>query len=482
MKRICFYVAAVFCGLTMTTSCTKENLTGLSGNALEIFAEKSGTKTTVNGTTVKWEDGDEVWVNNAIGTVTENNGHWYAEGPFSTDNDFNVFYPATLATATGAENLSDATATVVFPSRYASSFDGNDQEISLPMAARSTGGTTGVTLKHLSAAINLEVTNNTGSLLLIDSVSISSANVNLCGQASVDLTGADPIVAATGTGDETVTVYFTTPVSIDNDDSKTLQVPMIPSTSDLGDLTVKVYSHDTLASLSIQYLTFTKSKSGAPSLGRNAVASLPVSMTTNGSEMTSHILGAFSVSATKKVYFSMGNLQYKKGETFPWRFALNQYDRMEVNGTWDTSTWVGLFGWGTWTGDTPNPLNTSTHDHDYQWNSDDFVKEAELANVSQRGFDWRTLSGDEFEFVVDKRSCGFRFAKAKVHDVEGLILFPDGFSLPAGVTTLVAKNQKKMLSPKIPSPPTIGACWRRSVASSSLLSVPVKKSLSKKWA
>ncbi|MBQ7631413.1 MAG: hypothetical protein IJS82_01440 [Paludibacteraceae bacterium] len=58
--------------------------------------------------------------------------------------------------------------------------------------------------------------------------------------------------------------------------------------------------------------------------------------------------GEFSVSATKKVHFSQGNLQYQ-ATTNTWRFADNQYTRCKTNGyiAEDYDGWIDLFGWGT---------------------------------------------------------------------------------------------------------------------------------------
>lgn len=59
--------------------------------------------------------------------------------------------------------------------------------------------------------------------------------------------------------------------------------------------------------------------------------------------------GLFSVSATKKVYFSKGNLQYQ-ASTNTWRFATNQWDRIGSGNSSISSSysgWIDLFGWGT---------------------------------------------------------------------------------------------------------------------------------------
>ena len=89
--------------------------------------------------------------------------------------------------------------------------------------------------------------------------------------------------------------------------------------------------------------------------------------------------GLFSVSATKQVHFSQGNLQYQ-ASTNTWRFAEHQYDYVgtqtadycgfyggNVSGSDNrniSSTyngWIDLFGWGTGS----NPTLSSTSFEDY---------------------------------------------------------------------------------------------------------------------
>lgn len=59
--------------------------------------------------------------------------------------------------------------------------------------------------------------------------------------------------------------------------------------------------------------------------------------------------GEFSVSATKKVHFSQGNLQYQ-ASTKTWRFAEHQYDYIGSANSQISSSytgWIDLFGYGT---------------------------------------------------------------------------------------------------------------------------------------
>ena len=134
--------------------------------------------------------------------------------------------------------------------------------------------------------------------------------------------------------------------------------------------------------------------------------------------------GRFSVSETQKVHFAPGNLQYKNGI---WRFAEHQYDIAQTsNGEWNTSDWIDLFGWGTWTGSSPNPYITSEDNVNYTFDPADF--QGTVAGYESRT--WRTPTKDEWTYVFDTRSTpsGIRFAKAQVNEVNGVILLPDDWN------------------------------------------------------
>lgn len=396
-------ITTMLCGVAMMSGCTKDDADGLPDGSIEIFAEGSGsgTKTTVNGTSVKWVAGDKVWINGNEGTVTQGDGnHWYAAGSFTTSSDFNSFYPDIIATAEGAGNLTTTSATVVFPSRYASSFDGDNQVLSLPMAARSVAEAKGVQFKHLSAGINVNVKNTftNDTVLYLDSVSVTSGSVNLCGQASVGLSTSDvPTVSATGTGSKTVTVYFSSPVALAVNAGKTVQVPVIPSSTDLGTVTIRVYTHlAPVAYGSMEVFTFEKSKTSFGALGRNEVKSSPeIGIVRGGANVTPSVKGAFSVSSTTRVSFSQGNL-LQDGET--WEFATNQYD----NGV--------LFTWN-----------------------------SESRTIG--GATWRMMTSTEWDYLLFGRS-GPRFAKARLMDEhQGVILLPDHYVHPAGLAAIEGVNE-----------------------------------------
>ncbi len=150
----------------------------------------------------------------------------------------------------------------------------------------------------------------------------------------------------------------------------------------------------------------------------------PVSFKTKEQPPTGAVNGKFSISGTKQVWFSQGNLQYR-ASTNKWRFAESQLDYIGSNNSNISSTysgWIDLFGWGT--GD--NPTNSSIYVSDYNSNFADWGNKpiTNGGNVANR---WRTLTYEEWSFLMYDRTTlsGIRFAKAKINGVEGVIILPD---------------------------------------------------------
>lgn len=130
--------------------------------------------------------------------------------------------------------------------------------------------------------------------------------------------------------------------------------------------------------------------------------------------------GLYSVSATKKVRFSKGNLQYKDGEG--WRFAEHQYGCVDYHGTWDPAEWIDLFCFGKW-GRGQNPIETIGP---FEW-IDDF------SGTIDGQSDWRTTTIDEWKYLLQERAdASQKHAAATVNEVHGLVLLPDNWTLPTG--------------------------------------------------
>ena len=135
--------------------------------------------------------------------------------------------------------------------------------------------------------------------------------------------------------------------------------------------------------------------------------------------------GFFSVSDTKQVKFSQGNLQYQ-ASTNTWRFAENQYDYVG-NGNKNISStysgWIDLFGWGT--GD--NPTNASENYEDYPTFVDWGVNK--ISNGGNRDGMWRILTLDEWNYLFNGRDrANALWGEATINDgFKGLVILPDNW-------------------------------------------------------
>ena len=131
--------------------------------------------------------------------------------------------------------------------------------------------------------------------------------------------------------------------------------------------------------------------------------------------------GEFSVSASEKVHFSQGNLQYQ-ASTQTWRFAESQYDIIGSNNTnisASYSGWIDLFGWGTGN----NPTNTSMSSSSYSTFTNWGVNE--ISNSNQ----WRTLTMDEWVYLFYGRpDAAHLFGMGSVNGINGTILLPDDWA------------------------------------------------------
>ena len=148
------------------------------------------------------------------------------------------------------------------------------------------------------------------------------------------------------------------------------------------------------------------------------------------------LLGAFSVSGTKQVYFSQGNLQYNQASNI-WRLAPNQTDWMGLNnlemGNSSFNDWVDLFSWSLGTANNygATPINDSV-----AYVNKDFVDWGNLISGS-----WRTLSNDEWQYLLNGRAdANDKWGMAKVGDTLGMILLPDVWTSPEGVTFVAGSS------------------------------------------
>ena len=170
-----------------------------------------------------------------------------------------------------------------------------------------------------------------------------------------------------------------------------------------------------------------------------------------GSDGDGVLPGSFSVSATRQVRFSQGNLQYKASNN-TWRFAEYQYEYVgNANSNISSSYngWIDLFGWGTsgWNSGAGcyEPWSTSTSWMDYYpggsssigltgaYAGADWAWYNAIRNGGNTAHWWRTLTHDEWDYLLNTRAdAASKRGTGNIDGVGGLIILPDSWTLPMG--------------------------------------------------
>lgn len=178
--------------------------------------------------------------------------------------------------------------------------------------------------------------------------------------------------------------------------------------------------------------------------------------------------GEFSISATEKVHFSKGQLQYNPtldthlcadGTTKPgtWRFSDHQYDfvgnsslgnvyynnvKCNINNASATYPgWMDMFCWGAsgykgiqpWAPNRPSTTTLYGDNAYYDWG----VYNA-ISNGGNKPGMWRTLKNAEWNYMLKTRTNATNLnVPANVADVNGLILLPDNWVMPSGINLVM---------------------------------------------
>lgn len=341
---------------------------------------------------------------------------------YDENRDFFAVYPGDYAIV-DAVNYGNATLKINYPGVYKITSLSNTNYAPVPMIATNAPGGT-LSFKHIGALIRVTVKDvppTTKSLNVVFEKKVT-------GPFIVDL--ADPSNPYVETEDGSMTnttVTFDLPSALTTMRDVVLNIPV--PTGNVGAFYVEAYNEGDL-------LMRTRQTSGvtmARKQGRKAMASLPVFTTLSGT----------------KVVFSPGNLRAGTtdgGSSWDWSFAAPQYvvvGNAPGNNSVTTSSGlistpngtVDLFGWST--ASTHFGIHQSSAASTY---SGDFLDWGANEIGPYAADTWRTLGVTEWNSLLKSRDASTvgttpnaRYAKAKVNDVPGVILFPDQYTHPTGV-------------------------------------------------
>ena len=145
--------------------------------------------------------------------------------------------------------------------------------------------------------------------------------------------------------------------------------------------------------------------------------------------------GTFSVSDNTYVFFSNGNLQYNC-KTKRWRFASNEWDRLgykNSNSPYAGGEWYDLFPYGATGYNDTNPTYSGVKGFNISETNYDWGKFCFIDNGN--GYSWRTLTEKEIRYLFEIRPQAKQlYSIGTVNGVHGLIILPDNWKCPKGLT------------------------------------------------
>lgn len=437
------WVAALILFSLALTGCRKDE------QGMQLIAEGfGGAKATVDGLYSYWVDGETVRINGVNKTVAYDGTTARITG-VAVAGVYRALYPDTL-NSTAALTSDEVSVTIPHTYTYRES-DGR-QRLGVPMAAYGTSGSQ-LLFQHLTAALTVEIRNTYGFTIEVDSVAVESNLYQLSGEREVTLaasldvgTNSSNVDAA----DRRVAVLFNggTHLQVLAGQTRRVQVPVLPVGDD-NRFTIRVGVHK-VDDANVKS-TFERTQAGGQASYALARRQMGYAGVTFGS--------GFSVASDKQVIIAQGNLQYVPS-TGVWSFHGHQYDICEVGPVDSTTRYrsdgelpIDLFGYGTSGYNNMYPYMTSKVNTDYT---------APLSSLAQTDYDWGwhnaianggdavhqwySLTSEQWKYVFNTRTPSTvgingnnstRYAYATIGGShKGVILFPDVYEHPSGITTL----------------------------------------------
>ena len=508
-----FLFLATFCLMAgVFTSCQKDSVT----LRLRMASFSHDGKVHMDGYTPKWDTGsDLVCVNGETCTVSNN------AVSVSPSIDYKAVYPASICGSLENVNGVGVYNLTIPEYQVYKTVPGSDiQVVEAPMGAHSNTsvGSADLYFKNLGALLAITVDNQAGrGDLIVDKIIVTSDSKPLWGSATLampDVTtqsgvyNPSYVINETDNNHQSVILAGNANggsmnVTIAANDSKPFYISVPAFTPEPSNLfTIEVQAHNNSGEGIYRRAQATE---GSGNIPLNQIGSLTFELTS--SYQTSWIdntrpagalrVGEFSVSATKKVYFSAGNLQYyyaSNAADRKFRIAEHQWDYAGlsfvqgqdvihygnvVNGNNHLASnntnpnfsvqdggpteWIDLFGWGTsghGTGNQAMPYDylsdktyggTTTLDDNYDWGKKNTIYYG--SQYSAPGV-WRTLTQSEWEYmmgvglfasgrtVAGGKGLGYTHSFVSVNGVPGLLIYPDGFSGTRVTNTINTTNSR----------------------------------------
>ncbi len=468
---------AVLSGCKKDTVTIRARISHYNGSKTSV---ECGSKVYMNGSSPRWNNGDTLRINENAVVISSLDG-LTASMEVPTAGAYKAVYPSSIAQSLVNGNVANLTLPRMQIYRED---DTQNQIVATPMCAASTNCT--LSFKNMGALLAINLTNETfHESITVDSVSVKSVAYGSTAEAPAAAIAMWGDAVAEDISSDSPTYTFTATPTAGSNDSVTLArgdglgLGIVLANSNSGTQNKLVYVYIPAVSSAVNNLfsirifatdaagthyTYLRIQTGAYSgnLGRNQKADVPFEMNaTIEHEVVSNTVpegalsGIFSVGNGKRVYFSQGNLQYRRNSllgdpaTGLWRFAENQWDYLGgsvyTNYTNFYSVWFDLFGWGTSGYNSHKPEETSESNNTYapsmeggdKANYDWGVYNAISNGGNQAGL-WRTLTAEEWNYLTGISNPGRTvnggtreghcYQLLRANNIWGLLIYPDDFT------------------------------------------------------
>lgn len=415
------------------TSCNKEE--NIEGERLTHFyasceTDSTDTKTYLSGNYMYWNTNDSVrlW-----GTGDDRGYIYKVKSGGSSSAEF-------VYARTGNAPVLNGPYTIGYPSRFWNS----KNVVTLPATQKyvangandipqyayvnSTTMSSSVNFFNICGLVRLRLTKPSTNVSSISITTNSPIYGNFNVSTSYSYSGAPnyrygyiPSLSYSGNGGNTVTLNCTTPQSINSQKTFNIYIP------------AKTYTQFEITITTSDNKTITKTANSSIVVGRSQITTITLNADDLSFDQDFPCLdGLFSVSASKQVKFSAGNLQCINSA---WQFAENQYDCL---GTYSSTAW-DLFGWSTET--TDFGMSTSTDNSNY---STSFFDWGTAINPGAASTPWRTLTDAEWTYLLSGRTNASNlYGMATITDVTipgttthvtGMVILPDNWTAVSSVS------------------------------------------------
>jgi len=404
MKKNIYLVAAIAVASVLFEGCQKWEMVTFKaeGKVFSASIEQGFTKTTLSSDfKTYWEATDKIYINTTLYAATPKTPATKADFVKESGSDpiptYKAIYPASI--------LDWENGMYTFPSTQTY----NSGKLNAPMYAESN--TQNLSFKNICGILDFALKGTAK----VKSITVSAFEA-ICGAFVVTSDGTVTLYS----NSNTVTLDCGTGVNLNTGTATHFYISVPPGTYSAG-LTVTVKDSDGK--------TFVKTTTAGVTIARNNLYTFNWTPTfSTPLPPVGALSGEFSVSPTKKVHFSKGNL-WSDASVSPqlWSFETNQFDSPLTDGPYSNSH-VFHFYWET-TGNYGSQASCNTSSGE-DWDIVDWGTIYCSSNSLPAGT-WRTLSETEWKYLLETRGKGDLFFNTCV-SVCGisncLVIAPDGNS------------------------------------------------------